>query len=99
MLDTIVETSGRALKKLPKKSDKGGWIKQPMLGGLANYELVSWCYKLFDEYRPGEAKTTDDGDFHVFASKVHGLSVGKEIDLGRQVKKFFKNRNTEPGSR
>ena len=98
MLKAIVKASERALETLPKKKDKGARIKQPMLGGPANYELVSFCYKLFDKYRPGEAKTTGDGDFDNFVSKVYELSAGKEIDLGRQIKLYNKNLKTKPGS-
>ncbi len=38
MLEAIVEASEQALAELPK--DRGGSIKQPMLGGSANDELV-----------------------------------------------------------
>ena len=88
MLDAIVEASKRALEEVPE--DRGGSIKQPMLGGSANYELVAGCYKLFQLYRPGEATTSDDGEFHAFVSYVYELSTGEEDeDLGRPIREHL----------
>ncbi len=86
MLDMIVEASERALTELPEK-DPGGSKKHPMLEASADDELVGWCYKLFDEYWPGEASTTEGGKFRTFVSTVYELSTGCEKDLERSVKK------------
>ena len=91
LLDAIVEASERALKKLPKK-DKGGSIKQPMLGAPPNDELVNFCLELFEKYRPGEAKTTEAGDFQIFVSRVYELSTGENnVDLDQPVKRSIRN--------
>ena len=89
MLDAIVKASERALEK--PREDSGGWINQPMLGGWANEELVAGCYKLFDKYRPGEARTTAGGNFRTFVSIFHQLSTGKQNDLEWQVRAYLKN--------
>ncbi len=86
LLNTIVEASEQASAELPEL-DSGRPIKQPMLGDWANYELVAACFGLFDERRPGEAKTTQGGDFRTFVSIVHQLSTGVHKDLERQVKR------------
>ncbi len=97
LLDAIVEASERALEKLPKK-DRGGPIKQPMLGGPANDELADWCLELFEEYRPGKAKTTVEGDFRTFVSIVHELSTGeKDVDLDQPVKTSIRNSKRKRG--
>ncbi len=90
MLDAIVEASERALEKVPK--DKGGSIKQPMLGGPAKNELANGCLALFEEYRPGDAKTSEGGDFRTFVSLVFELSTGeKDVDLDQPVKTGKRN--------
>ena len=89
ILDVIAEASKRALEK-PHK-DPGGSIKQPMLGGSANEELVARCYKLFNNFRPGEAKSTQGGDFRTFVSLCHQLSTGEANDCERQIKHHIKN--------
>ena len=89
MLDLIVKASERALAELP--TDPGGTKKQSILGGTANEELVPSCHKLFQLYRPGEATTSDDGDFHAFCSYVYELSTGEEDeDLGGRIREHFK---------
>lgn len=97
MLDAIVEASERALEN--PHEDRGGWIKQPMVGGWANEELVAGCYKLFEKYRPGKARTTAGGDFRTFVSRVFELSTGEERDLEAQVKEYLKikRRNRKGG--
>ena len=88
MLDAIVKASERALEK--PHEDRGGSIKQPMLGGPANEELVAGCCNLFDKYCPGKASTTAGGDFRTFVSILHQLSTGEQNDLEYQVKKYLK---------
>ena len=94
LLDAIVAASERALKVLPP--DTGSSVKQPMLGGPANFELVAGCYRLFEEYRPGKAKTTEGGDFRSFVSHVYGLSTGEEADLERPIKNYFRYLKQNP---
>jgi hypothetical protein len=98
MLDSIVKASGQALAELPEK-DPGGTVKQRILGGSANDELVAGCHKLFRLYRPGKASTTTGGDFRTFVSLVYRLSTGEaHVDLERPIKKhiskFKRDRNT-----
>lgn len=91
MLDAIAEASERALATLAEKRDKGGPIKQPMLGAPANDELVIGCLNLFEDCRPGEASTTEAGDFRTFVSIVYELSTGKkDVDLVRPVKRSIR---------
>ncbi len=90
MLESIVEASKQALAELPE--DRGGSIKQPMLGESANKELVAGCYKLFDQYRPGKAKRTKGGDFETFVSYLYELSTGeKDVDLERPIREHLQN--------
>ena len=91
LLDAIVGASERALEKLPQK-DLGGPFKQQMLGAPANDELSNGCLRLFEEYRPGEAKTTAEGDFRTFVSIVYELSTDKkDVDLDQPVKRSIRS--------
>ena len=51
------------------------------------YELVRDCLRLFETYRPGEASTTEGGDFRGFVSLIYEMATGQSgVDLTRRVR-------------
>jgi len=89
MLDGIVAASEEALAEL--QADKGGSRQQSILGGSANEELVASCQRLFEQHRPGEASTTEGGDFRDFMTLVYEVSTGEMgVDLERPVKEHMR---------
>lgn len=54
-------------------------------------ELALECLQIFDEYRPGEAKTTEGGDFRAFVGYVYEIATGeRDADLEKPVKEAVK---------
>lgn len=55
------------------------------------------CWEMFWQFRPGEARATIDGDFHIFCSLLYNLATGKNPNeegsgagLSRYVKEVVK---------
>ena len=58
----------------------------------AQNELVRDCLRLFEIYRPGEASTTEGGDFRVFTSRLYEIATGKpEVNMIRRVRRVLKD--------
>jgi len=66
-----------AQQSAPK--DKGGASKlSKREHGPAKLRLAFDCYWIFSKHRPGEAKKTRQGDFHLFTEAVYRYATGNE---------------------
>lgn len=96
MLSGITKGADLVQKKMPIDDGSGGNLFD-ILQQPPKRLFTGRCWEMFWQFRPGEARGTIDGDFHIFCSLLYNLATGKNPNeegsgagLSRYVKEVVK---------
>jgi hypothetical protein len=91
VLPKIAEAADQIRSRLPAQKG-GGRSLEERFHGLPKAVLAVHCWELFHHYRPGEAKTTDGGDYHTLTSIIYEMASGEGSDSpGVGLEHYVKN--------
>ena len=96
MLSGITKGADLVQKKMPIDDGSGGTLFD-ILQQPPKRLFTGRCWEMFWQFRPGEARGTINGDFHIFCGLLYNLATGKNPDeegsgagLSRYVKEVVK---------
>ena len=59
--------------------------------GIPRWALVTECSRLFEIFKPGEMKATENGAFHEFCNAVFEYATGKEAEIHAKLSSWVKD--------
>ena len=91
-IDTLNRFSDALTKQIEKLGPPSSSDSRVITPDNLKYNLVSQCYEVFEEYRPGDARSTHEGPFAEFARCVYEIATGEIAELESTIKKVIRDR-------
>ena len=83
LINTLTAVEGELKNQGLDKGAGGSLNWYEFLNGTAKWQLAWGCHGIFEEYRPGKAKSTKGGAFDHFCAAVYGIALDvKPTDEG-----------------